>query len=90
MTHLTTTESAIIAASQASEATAELLRFAREGGVSDTTSFADDAVGKLAEALSLAIGIEGIDPDTLVDDEQSDLLIALNTSLANFIEGWVG
>lgn len=90
MTHLTPTEAAIVAAAQASEATTELLRYVREGEVSVSTSFNDDVVGKLAEALNLAIDIEGRDPDTLIDDEQGISLAELKSSLARFIEGWAG
>lgn len=90
MTHLTNTEAAIVAAAQASEACTELLRYVREGEVSSGTSFTDDVVGKLAEALKLSIEIEGRDPDTLIDDEQGIALAELMSSLSRFIEGWAG
>jgi hypothetical protein len=85
---LTETEAAIIAAAQATEATAELLRFAREGGVSDASAFDTEVTAKLAEALKLAIDIEG--EAAFLDDEEGALRNQLANALSRFIEGWVG
>ena len=92
MTHLTTTEAAIVAAAQASEATTELLRFAREGEHSVRSAFGEtDVIGKLTEALSLALDIDAPDPaNTHLDDDEMALLADLKASCARFIEGWVG
>ncbi len=91
MTHLTTTEAAIVAAGRASEATAELLRFAREGDHRPNRPFAfeTEPVLKLAEALKLTIDIEGTDAPHLDDDERTTL-IELQATLGRFLEGWVG
>lgn len=92
MTHLDPTEAAIVAAAQATEATAELLRFAREGAYSDRSAFGEaEPVAKLAEALSLALDIDAPDPATThLDDDELALLADLKTSLTRFLAGWVG
>lgn len=88
---VTTTEAAIIAAAQATEATAELLRFAREGAYSDAAPFDEEVVCKLAEALKLAIGIEGDPGDrSYLDPDEHELLGQLEAALARFVEGWAG
>lgn len=56
---LTTDQAAVLAAQLASEAAAELLRFAREGEASAGATFEDEVVEKLAEAVFHALGIEG-------------------------------
>lgn len=55
----TSEEAAIVAAQLASEATAELLRYAREGDATNRTVFADEVCGKLAGALDRALMVEG-------------------------------
>jgi hypothetical protein len=88
---LTLEEAAIIAASQATEATGELLRFVREGAHSDRSPFDVEVVGKLAEALKLSLDIEGHpQPDTYLDAEELALLADLTAALSAFLEGWVG
>ena len=51
-------EAAILAAKRASEATTELLRYAREGDFLTGATFDEDACSDLAEALALALDIE--------------------------------
>lgn len=90
---LNTDEAAIVAASQASEAVAELLRFAREGAHSQTSPFGEEVVAKLAESLKLALDIEdGLQADqaTYLDDDEIEQLGNLKIAVAAFLEGWVG
>lgn len=90
-THLTIEETATVAAAQATEATAELLRFAREGAHSARAPFGEEVVGKLAEALGLALEIEGEPLETSILDENERALLAnLKTAVAAFINGWFG
>lgn len=86
MTSLLPDEAAIVAAWSAAEATTELLRFAREGSYSDNIPFADEVIGKLADAMLKVIDIEG--PSPFLIAEERDLLIAFRAHLATFIEGW--
>jgi hypothetical protein len=93
MDHAFTNErAAIIAASQASDATAELLRYISEGPYSDRTPFGEtDVVAKLAEALNLSLDLEGEPrPDTHLDDDELALLANLKIAVSSFIAGWVG
>ncbi|BCA60213.1 hypothetical protein [Sphingomonas sp. HMP6] len=89
MSHLTVEAAAILAASQATEATAELLRFAREGQYSTRIPFAENVTGLLAEALKLALEIDTPGDEALIEAEDRALFANLKTSLAAFIEGWV-
>lgn len=88
---LNTHDAALIAAGQASEAVADLIRFARDGECGDEPPFEVEVVGKLAEALKLAIEIHG-EPTgrTYPDLEEIELLRPLQAALTRFIEGWVG
>jgi hypothetical protein len=86
MTTLLPDEAAIVAAWSASEAAAELLRFAREGRFSDNIPFSDDVVGKLADAMLKVIDIEG--PSPFLIAEERELLAAFRAHVAQFIEGW--
>ena len=86
-------EMAIAAASQASEAVVELLRFAREGEHSAEFAFEEEAVAKLADALKIALGIEASRLPACVDrfgedQESADLLNQLQGALTRFLEGW--
>ena len=90
---LNTHEAAIVAAAQATEATAELLRFAREGEINDRNAFDAevDVVAKLAEALKLALEIEDHPrADTYLDADELALLNNLKAATAAFIAGWNG
>lgn len=89
MTHLTNTEAAIVAAAQASEATAELLRYAREGADSERRAYGEaEPVEMLAEALKLAIEIQLGDKPIATDERAK--LDGLHATLTDFIEGWAG
>lgn len=57
--HLLLQEAALVAGALACEATAELLRYAREGEWLRNTAFSEETVAALAEALFHAIAIEG-------------------------------
>ncbi|GGZ02429.1 hypothetical protein [Novosphingobium colocasiae] len=88
---MTAPANALIAAAQASEAVAELLRFHREGP-NWPAPFGDiEVTCKLAEALKLAAEIER---DSLHDgaafDEEREALGQLIHACGNFIEGWAG
>lgn len=77
---------AIIAAHQATDATAALLLHATEGG-----GFGDvEVVGKFAEALVLSIDIHVASSVEECDTEYLAELDALRNAAAKFIEGWVG
>ena len=54
----TAPERAIAAAQCATEAASEMLRFAREGALSDAFAFAENTILDLATALKLAIAVE--------------------------------
>ncbi len=84
-------EAAIVAAQQATEAVAELLRFHREGAFSERSAFAEEVVGKLAEALNLAMEIEG-DPEQsgYLDWEEVEWFRKLKQAVTAFISGWAG
>ncbi len=89
-THLTLDEAAILAASQAVEATAELLLYSREGPHSDTVAFEGEVVCKLAEALKLAIDIEDTGGSDFLDEDEKALIASLQSNLIAFLEGWAG
>lgn len=84
-------EAAMLAAAQAAEATVELIRFGREGAYTTRSPFAEEVTGKLAEALKLAIEIEGGPEGTgCLDEDERQLVRDLYTSVTAFIAGWVG
>lgn len=88
---LTEQEAATVAAAQAAEATVELLRFIREGAYNSRAPFGEEVVGKLAEALKIAIDIEGGPEETgCLDEEERDLMRGLHSAVSAFIAGWVG
>ena len=90
MTHLTNTEAAIVAAAQASEATCELLRYAREGAHGQRSAFGEtEPTPKLAEALMLSIEIE-LAHDKILDHDERESLGQLQAAAARFIDGWMG
>lgn len=82
---------ALIAAAQASDATAELLRFVREGDAIEGHAFGDaEPVEKLAEAALLAAEIEY---DGLGDPcwaEEREIVGEFIAACRRFIEGWAG
>lgn len=78
------TRMSLIAAHQAVDATAALLLFNSEGHLGDIP-----IVEKLAEAMSIAIGIE-LDRAEECDLEYRSALIRLRSEADVFIEGWAG
>jgi hypothetical protein len=93
MSCLTETEAALAAAANATEATAELIRFAREGAWRDDNPFEDEVCGKLADALKLAFEIERepiFNPVTQPEDFAAEKALRDNliTSLTAYLEGW--
>lgn len=84
MTVLTLTEAAMAAAQAATEAAAELIRYAREGDHDAYGPFAIEIVPLLADALAMAIGI-----DTPPDPDPAAIgrLSALETALRHYLEG---
>ena len=88
---LTEKEAATAAAAQAAEVLVELLRFIGEGAFSSHTAFADEVVGKLAEALKIAIDLEsGPEKTGCLNEEERDLMRDLHSAVSAFIAGWVG
>lgn len=84
---------ALLAAAQASEATTELLRFAREGEQNDCFAFDGEVMEKLAEALKLAIDLElprmAVAQQRFSGDEDGrEAVTMLHAALVSFIEGW--
>ncbi|AMS41206.1 hypothetical protein [Aminobacter aminovorans] len=72
---------AIAAASQAADALAELLRYAREGDGSMSGAFGTDVVEQLLDAAKMAAEIEGW-PNSHEERGQ------VYASIADFLEGW--
>jgi hypothetical protein len=85
---LTLEEAALAAASAAAEATAELIRYAREGAYHSSIPFNDDVVHKLADSLKLALEIDT--PSAMLDDGERAAWANLQTAVATFVEGWAG
>ena len=87
-------EAAIVAASQAAEAVAELLRYAREGAASTHAAFAEEVVGKLAEAIKLAIEIDAEallpGPAATLQADELELFVNLRHAADALLDGWVG
>jgi len=82
---------ALIAAAQAAEAVAELLRFASEGSANDRPFGDIEVVEKLAEALLHAGRIE-VDHIASLPGcaEEAYAVSSLTNACANHIEDWVG
>ena len=81
------TDKSLLAATQASEATAELLRYTREGPAGFTAFSEIDVVGKLTEALVLAIDLELNEIDG-VNPGEAAALRALQSTAKSYIAGW--
>jgi len=76
---------ALAAAHQASEATHELIRFAREGEAG-FTAFGDvEVIEKLADALKMAIDIDDVGAASNEEERKQ-----LRHALGNYLEGWMG
>jgi hypothetical protein len=85
------TTAAIAGAAEAAEATAELLRFAREGDHSDSFAFDAEVVVLLAGALRKAIAIELPRAPKLLEISPYDTAEALrqvDAAIARFLEDW--
>ena len=79
-------ELALAAAHQATEAAAELLRFAREGGELHSAFSQDvDVFEKLCDAVKMTAQIEG--PQT--DPDYAELRERTVHAMGNLLEGWV-
>ncbi|MBA1141728.1 hypothetical protein [Mesorhizobium neociceri] len=70
---------AIAAASQATEACAELLRFAREGDGVMTGPFATEVVEQLLDAAKMAMEVEGC---------QTEERTQVYGAIEKYLEGW--
>lgn len=82
---------ALIAAAQASDALAEILRFVREGDAIGIHPFGEaEPVGKLAEALALigAIELEAYAGPAWAEEREH--LGQMVAAARRFIDGWVG
>lgn len=91
MTHLTTDEAALLAASQANKAVAALLQFQRDGAHSAISPFENDVAGPLAEALGLVLDLELTDTGRkLMDADELQLFTGLRAAVDTFLAGWVG
>jgi hypothetical protein len=89
---LTEDEAALEAAVQSSRATAELLRFAREGEYSTSFAFDTEVTASLAAALLLAVGLETPRLPALIKQFGShgepELVADLTNALRRFLAGW--
>lgn len=83
-------EAALAAAHKASEATAMLIRIAREGAYDDyyPLNLDFDVILNLADALNLAIAVAPPENDFGYNDER-EILGELRASLTRFIERWL-
>lgn len=80
---------AIAAAHCAAKATEELLRFARDGAMSEHFAFFEDTLEQLADALKLAISIEMPLRRAAGDDDGGvELLGQVDHALMIFLDGW--
>lgn len=79
---------AIAAASQAAEALAELLRYAREGDGSMSGPFGTDAVEQLLDAAKMAMEIEGWPTGSGFELETRAERAQVYAAVAGFLEGW--
>lgn len=90
MTTMSTSEAAILAAMQASAASAELLRIAREREHQLTVTFSEtEPVHNLADALKLAIEIAIDERIGMTDDEEQQLRQLLGP-VNDFCKAWAG
>ena len=82
---------ALAAASQAGEATVELIRFAREGAQFRRPPFGDvEVVEKLADALKLALEVEAAEHDADGHPDDAEMRNQLLGAVTRFLDGWVG
>lgn len=90
MTALTLPENALLAAHQAVDALAVLMRYVREGPFSDSIAFEEEVGAKLAEALGIVLDIEATDADDMMTAEGRALATDLRDACARYIAGWKG
>lgn len=86
MTDPASTSLALAAAMQASEATAELVRFAREGANWPVPFGSVELVEQLADATKMALELLSAEAPREMDDERGKLLGALS----DYLQGWAG
>ncbi|RWO23323.1 hypothetical protein [Mesorhizobium sp.] len=79
---------AIAAASQAAEACAELLRFAREGDGVMTGPFTTEVVEQLLDAAKMAMEVEGWPTGSGYEPETREERTQIYGALVKFLEGW--
>lgn len=86
---MTEQDFALTAGAAASEATSELLRFAREGEHSASFAFDGEVVSQLAEALKIAIDLEAprVPTDDPHDLEFAASLTELRAAVETYLEG---
>lgn len=82
---------ALASASQATEAVAELIRFAREGAQTRRPPFGDvEVVEQLADALKMAIEVEHAElADDLSHPDDAEMRNQLLAALSRFLDGWM-
>jgi len=78
-------KTALAAATQAADATAELLVYAREGALAAHGNFVNEPIEKLADACKLVLEVEAATGHKL-DDERGQLYAAL----VRYLDGWMG
>lgn len=85
---------ALAAASQASEAIGELIRYTREGPQYRRPPFGDiEVVEKLADALKMALEVEHAelcDGDDLGHPDDAEQRGQLLAACVRFLDGWMG
>lgn len=81
-------ELALAAAGGAAAAAAELIRFAREGQLSDQFAVEPETIEQLADALKTLIDVEW--PFATRRNDMMEELGQLSAALSRFIEGWAG
>lgn len=86
MTDPAHTSLALAAAMQASEATAELVRFAREGPNWPVPFGHVELIEQLADATKLALELLSAEAPFAMDAEREKLLGALS----DYLQGWAG
>lgn len=77
---------ALAAASQAADATSELVAYVREGAQAAYGLFADEPIEKLLDAAKLVLELEGGADLAGLDSER----LQVYTAISNYLEGWAG
>lgn len=79
---------AVAAAAAGTTASAELLRYSREGDATVSFALEPDTIEQLADALKMAIEIELPAIERQGDREGAEMLGQLAGACVRFIEGW--